>query len=138
VASPNGRIKCGRTQEGAAKRTLHQCRPSKLVFSSDTRFLAGVGALGGCRAGLKVWNVEKGTGFCRTETELGSNPLICFSPDSLRLVTTGEGSTINLWDLTTGKRIWSVSAPRPIARLAFSKESQAVVAVFADGSVQRF
>jgi WD40 repeat protein len=136
VATPDGRIKCGRTREGAAKqRTFYQCNPSALVFSPDSRFLVVAGASRGCRAGLKVWNVEKGSELC-LETEPGSHPLLSFSPDSLRLVTTGKGSTINLWDLTTGKRLWSVSTTRPILGLAFSKE--AVVAVFADGSIQRF
>ena len=137
VATPDGRIKCGSTHEGARTRTLHLCTPRVLVFSPDGRFLAGAGAACGGPAIIKVWQAVDGAQLCKVQAGL-ENPHISFSPDGLLLVSTGEGSRINLWQLPKGTPKWSVTTDRPVSRLAFSKEGKAVVALLADGSVERF
>ena len=138
MATPDGRIKCGSTREGARSRTLQLCTPRMLVFSPDSRFLAGSGGSIGCPAKIKVWHVADGAMICKLETGAGINPLLSFSPDGLLLVSTGEGSRINIWQLPNGTLKSSFKTDRPVLRLAFSKEGKAVVALFADGSVERF
>lgn len=137
VATPDGRIRCGSTKEGARRRTLHLCTPRVLVFSPDGRFLAGAGAACGGPAIMKVWRVADGAQLCKVQTGL-ENPHISFSPDGLLLVSTGEGSRINVWQLPNGTLKSSFTTDRPVSRLAYSKEGKAVVALFADGSVERF
>ena len=90
MATPDGRIKCGSTREGARSRTLQLCNPRVLVFSPDSRFVAGAGGSIGCPAKIKVWQVADGAMICKLQTEAGTDPLLCFSPDGLLLVSTGE------------------------------------------------
>ena len=138
MATPDGRIKCSATREGARSRTLQLCTPRMLVFSPDSRLLAAAGGSIGCPAKIKVWQVADGALLCKVETDVGCDPLLCFSADGLLLVSTGEGSRINLWQLPEGKLKSSFTTDRPVSRLAYSKEGKAVVAIFADGSVLRF
>ena len=138
MATPDGRIKCSATREEARSRTWQLCTPRMLVFSPDSRLLAAAGGSIGCPAKIKVWQVVDGALLCKVETEVGSDPLLCFSADGLLLVSTGEGSRINLWQLPEGKLKSSFTTDRPVSRLAYSKEGKAVVAIFADGSVLRF
>jgi eukaryotic-like serine/threonine-protein kinase len=138
LATPDGRIRCGRTRGGAAKRTFHRCHPRAVVFSPDGRFLAVAGAANGCPAGLKVWRVEDGTTICKLAIDAGNDPLISFSPDGRLLVGTGDRCRINLWEFPAGTLKWTFTTDQPITQLALSNEGQAVVVVLADGSVQRF
>ncbi len=138
VATPDGRIKCGKTQDGTRSRPLLLCHPRVLTFSPDGRFLAGVGGANGSPAKLKVWRVADGALLCKVNTNVGCDPLLCFSADGLLLISTGEGSRINLWQLPDGKLKWSLPTGEPVSRLAFSKEGKAVIAIFTSGSVQRF
>ena len=90
MATPDGRIKCGSTREGARGRTLQLCNPRVLVFSPDSRLLAAAGGSIGGAAKIKVWQVADGAMICKLETGAGIDPLLCFSPDGLLLVSTGE------------------------------------------------
>ena len=137
LATPDGRIRCGRTHEGAAKRTFHQCHPRAVVFSPDGRLLAVAGAADGCLAGLKVWRVEDGVMVCKLAIDAGNDPLMSFSPDGRLLLSTGDRCRINLWELPKGTLKWSVTAEWPVSSLAISKDGKSVVAVLADGSTRR-
>ena len=160
MATPDGRIKCGSTREGARSRTLQLCNPRVLVFSPDSRLLAAAGGSLGGAAKIKVWRVADGAMICKLDTEAGKNPLLSFSQDGSLLVSTaagdggsqmlsfsqdgsllvstGEGSRINVWQLPAGTLKSSFTTDRPVWRLAFSKEGKAVVALFAHGSVKHF
>jgi WD40 repeat protein len=139
VAMPDGRVKFGSTKEGARRRTEHLCEPRAIVFSSDGRFLAVSGG-GGCSGTgtIKVWRVADGARLCRVKTDGGMDPEISFSPNGLLLVTTENGSKINLWQVSDGTLLCSQTVPHAVSRLAFSNDGREVLAVLADGSLQRF
>ena len=84
VATPDGRIRCGSTKEGARRRTLHLCTPRVLVFSPDGRFLAAGGGSNGCPAKIKVCQLADGALLCKLETDAGNAPLLSFSKPEKR------------------------------------------------------
>jgi WD40 repeat protein len=138
VATPDGRIKCGHTREGARAHTLLQCEPRVIQFSPDSRLLATAGGNANCSGKIKIWQVADGALLFKLDNKTGGDPLLSFSSDGLLLASTGANCRINLWELPKGTLKGSVTTDRPVSRLAISKEGTAVVAVFADGSVQRF
>lgn len=143
VATPEGCIKFGSTKEGARRRTEHVCEPRAMVFSSDGQFLAVAGGTRNCIPYIKVWRMADGALLCKITTgkittDHAVDPQLSFSADGQFLVSTGNGALINLWQLPEGKLKWSMRVERPVSRLAFTKEGKAVVAVFADGSIQIF
>ena len=138
VATPNGRIKYGRTQDGATLRTFYQCHPRAVVFSPDGRLLAIADGSNGCPAQLKVWKVADGALLCKMETAMGNSPLLCVSQDGRLLASTDEGSRLNLWQLPQGTLKWSATIPQAITRITFADQGRAVVVVCADGSTKHF
>ncbi|MES2466489.1 MAG: hypothetical protein V4675_04245 [Verrucomicrobiota bacterium] len=139
LATPDGRIRCGKTQEGAAICTRYLCHPRAMVFSPDSRLLAVAGGSDGSPARLKVWQVADGRLLCQVETGVGRDPVLGFSSDSILLASSGDGIHINFWQLPKGTLQGSLTTSgAPLTRLAFSKEGKALIALFGDGSVQRF
>jgi len=138
VATPDGRVRLCRTQEGARRRILHLCDPRAVMFSSDGRFLAVAGGGKNCSGTIKVWRVADGALLCKAGTDGGIDPQMSFSPDGKFLVSACKSSRINLWQLADGTLKWSETISHPVARLAFSNEGRDVVAILTDNSLLRF
>ena len=134
-ATSGGRIKLSRTTDGVAQRTFYLCGPESLALSPDGRFLAAVGKHDGCLSELKVWNTRDGALVCRLDTEFGAESLL-FSKNASFLAVITAGSTIELWNLQSGKIEWSEAIPAKIFFLTFN--DQALVAVLDDGRARRF
>ena len=134
-ATDGGRIKLSRTTDGVAQRTFYLCRPESLALSNDGRYLAAVGKSDGCLSELKVWNARDGALVWKLDTEFGAESLL-FSKDASFLAVITAGSTIELWNLQSGKAEWSEAVPAKIFFLIFN--SQELVAVLEDGRARRF
>ena len=138
IADASGRIRYGRTHDGATLRTFYHCRPRRLSFSPDGRWLAATGAAQGHPARLKVWRLADGALLCWVETRAGSEPLLSFSPDGRLLASTHEGRQIHVWQLPEGTLALSATATAPVSAPAFSPAGTALIALLADGGIRRF
>ena len=140
VATPDGRIRYGGTEDGAAVHIFHLCQPRTVIFSPDGHLLAAAGGGGSdCHpARLKVWQVSDGRLLCKVESGMGRNPALSFSPDSTLLASTAAGVNINVWQLPKGTLQGSFTPKCLPSHLAFSKECKVLIALGTDGSVQHF
>ena len=58
------------------------------------------------------------------------------SPDSKRLVTSGDDSFVKMWDTTTGQELLSIKVGSIPTKVAFSRDGTILAAALADGTVR--
>ena len=138
LATPDGRIKFVRLEDGSTVRTIYHCNPTGAVFSLDGRFIATAGLANGRASKLKIWKVVDGAFVREIETEVQGDIRLSFSPDGKYLASTDTRARIHLWEVETGSLKQSLQANMEVARLFFSKKGEIVVAVHCDGSARLF
>ena len=111
-----------------------------LEFSPDGRTLAWCGSSRSTNTpseGVVLWDVENHEARLQLlGHKQGRTYGIDFSPDGTRLVSSGYGNTITLWDTTTGAALWTATGHTDTPWcVAFSKDGKAIVSGSADGSV---
>ncbi|MCI0465093.1 MAG: hypothetical protein L0Z62_49865, partial [Gemmataceae bacterium] len=94
--------------------TGHQS-PVALAFSPDGKRLA----FGG---GLSVWDTTTGQELFRERT-YGAR-YVAFSPDGTRLISSGAGRSVKVWDATTDTLAATLAGPSEIHSVAFSPDGQ--------------
>src|SRR5262249_51882864 len=88
-------------------------------------------AMGSDRNGLRVWNVATGNEEKSLATRIGSVHWVAFSRDGKTIVTGGDGSTIMVREVPSGKFVRQVDLGRAgIRYLAFCGETPLVAVQF--------
>lgn len=54
---------------------------------------------------------------------------VSFSPDSKNVLTTGDDEQIQIWDIETGKNVYTLAGNHPIHYFMLSRDSQVLVAI---------
>jgi WD40 repeat protein len=142
-----GEVRLWDTETGQEVRvfTDHPGLVQNLSFSSDGLRLAGASTDGT----IRVWDVATGQELHTLRGFTKSAQRVLFSPDGLRLAALGDDidptegragkaiQTVRLWDAAAGPEVRVLSGPaKPVTRLGFSPESDAVIARFADDPVK--
>jgi WD40 repeat protein len=97
-----------------------------LAFGKDGQRLVTTDTL---HERVKVWDVASGKELFRFESALGSERLFAFSPDNLRLATSGQDKSVRLWDAVRGQELLSLEGPQDeITCLAFSPDGRRLAA----------
>ena len=119
----------GREQSGGALLWHDNQRVTQLVFSADTRFLAGLTPEGN----IKVWDLQTATLKPSLPDSEGAGQL-AFSPDGKTLAAVCLQHKVQLWDVTTGQlvRVFAPMPPRQLEGVAFSPDGKWV---FSGGQV---
>ncbi len=92
----------------------------QMALSADGKWFA----CNGPDRGLKVWDVEKGTPF-RTFKIQGDRLSYSFSPDSTRLAVADRGGALKIWDVATGRALWTTELKNAdIVILCFSHDGK--------------
>ena len=135
--TPDGRIKCTRTRDGAALITVYMCQPESIAVSPDGRYIAAIGRRG-TTSQLKVWEIATGSLLWKLGTESGSE-LLRFSADGKFLASKTGESSLHLWDLKTGVENLSELLPARIFYMAFTgEECDSLIAVCENGEARWF
>src|ERR1019366_3542324 len=132
--SPDGKLVVQTSSDNAPRlwdtisgKTVHQldCRAVPALFSPNGKTLATSGA-----DGLRLWDVASGKRLHHLDDKKGFAPL-AFSPDSKEFVSRGPDSSIQHWDVTTGKesRRWN-GGKYLLNRLTFSPDGKAMAVSF--------
>jgi WD40 repeat protein len=127
------------TGEALRKFVEHPGGISSVAFSPDGRFALS-GSMGASQGdpSMKLWDVSTGAELRRFSMESGGIAALAFSPDG-RFALSGStgkdtpsggiGSTMTLWDLTTGQKLRDYEVDlRRIYSVAFSPDGRLFVA----------
>ncbi|KAL6811920.1 vegetative incompatibility protein HET-E-1 [Trichoderma camerunense] len=144
-ASEDHTVKLWDTETGDCIRTFegHDEEVEIVSFAPDNRQLASVSnELGveytGIYIGLiKLWNTELGS--C-TATLTGHNDrinAIAFTPDSRRLASASEDSTVKLWDTAIGSYIITLKGHKKwVEAISFTPDGRQLASASADATVK--
>jgi WD40 repeat protein len=85
---------------------------------------------------VKVWDVASGREILAIDHPPGILERVVFSPDGLRLATSGWDGTVKLWDAESGLEILGLhSHAGRVWGVAFSPDGGSLVSAAADGTV---
>jgi WD40 repeat protein len=100
--------------------------PSGVAFSPDGKWLAAA-----CEGEVRVWNLSQKDPVGRRFPSRGDagRVVLVFSPDSNQLAgTAGLPEEVKVWDVATGKEVFSVKATHPLYSVAFSPDGKRIAA----------
>jgi WD40 repeat protein len=123
-------VKLWNLKTGELVRTINRDNwfVKSVAFSPDGKSLA-LGywntALG--KPQIEVLNFSTGESSYKFQGSSQSNLTVEFSPDGKTLVSGNEDSTIQLWDLGTGKLIRSLNQGEPVKAIAFSQNGKTLL-----------
>jgi WD40 repeat protein len=103
----------------------HRDGCSALAFSPDGKLLASAGFRGG---EVKLWSMTKGRPTGKLLRALRGHTMsvgwLVFSPEGTMLASGGYDSTARLWDVRTGKLLWTFKGDGPVNGVAFSPDGK--------------
>jgi WD40 repeat protein len=111
------------------------------VCSPDGRYLAATRstAQGQAPREVQVWDGATGQELLTLRGHLRGVTGLAFSPDSRRLISTGQDGTVRLWELTTGLELITLPVPGvhqiESPWLAFSADGNRVLLAGASGVI---
>ena len=107
-----------------------------LKFSPDGTQLACAGEVGYKTVKLQLWDIESKESTT-LEKHTGWVHALAFSPDGKMLTSGGSDMTVQLWDITTGEPIITITGHNSgINALTFSPDNRTLASGSADGTVQ--
>jgi WD40 repeat protein len=130
----DGSITTWRVADGRELKQMQTGNGRKLesgvvAFTPDGSTLATAGDDGSKTYPIKFWSVSSGNEILSFAGRSVETYKMRLSPDGRRLVTTGEPSTVNVWNLTGGQQLKSFRTTLPtIEALEFSPDSSSVAA----------
>jgi WD40 repeat protein len=106
---------------------------NRLAFSPDGKMLASGGSFDNT---IKLWDIagRKNTTTFKPVGDFDVFALLSFSPDSKTLAVAGYrgGTSITVWDVSSGKEIMAVKRLRGVTALQFSKDGRTLAAGILD------
>jgi len=84
---------------------------------------------------IQLWKARTGAALRTLKGHKGSFLRLAFSPDGRRLASAGGEAEVRVWDVTTGRNLWSWAHPdtEMVLDLAFSRDGR--LATAGDGGV---
>jgi WD40 repeat protein len=96
-----------------------------VAFSPDSKTLAlGIWNTAASKPEVEVLNIKTGKSIYSFQGSSQSNLTVAFSPDGKTLASGNEDSTIQLWDLGTGKLIRTLNHGAAVRAIDFSKDGK--------------
>ena len=88
------------------------------------------------KSGLLIWNFKSGKHRTIQKHESINVYGIDYSPDGKTIAAGGQGRTLRLWDVATGKQLKSMKVADTIAELSYAPDGKTIaVAVFPPGII---
>ena len=138
TSSFDGTVKIWNSDDGSLLKTFdHPGRKIRSVkVSPDDKFVATIAnSASFVDTEILIWNLATGESNAKL-THNGFANKIEFSPDSKRLVSTGNNHQVNIWHLDTGKlAMETLKFPTNVVDAIFSPDSQSIVLGISDGSI---
>ncbi len=110
-------------------RSEFPARVQRLVFSTDGQHVAGEDL-----RTIVIWDVSTGKEKRRIPYMNGQIARLAFSPDGTHLMAGVLGKTIDMWEIASGRNVFSV--PFPIGIAAFASGGKEIVGVPFSGEIQ--
>ena len=95
---------------------------SSLSFSPDSRLLASGGASGNTE--VKLWDVSSGKMLATFPGNWGTVSSVVFSPDGRLLALGSFSGTIELWDVSSGKKVGPTLVHEEVSSVVFSPDGR--------------
>ena len=119
----------------AASWTAHTDTVFDLAVSKDGKMLA---TAGGDKL-VKLWDLETHKEIAKLEGHVAQVLSLAFNADGTQLASGGADFQLKVWDVKTHERIMSLGThTTAVDGVAWATDVPAVVAVTADGSIERF
>jgi WD40 repeat protein/serine/threonine protein kinase len=116
--------------------TLRNPSTANVAWSPDGRLIGTGGSVGGNdQNDVILWDARTGAKLLTLKGHTGDIGYLAFSPDSSRLVTTGDDDRAIVWDTSTGARLHTIPNVRNGAG-TFSPDGRRIVLGSIDGSAE--
>lgn len=107
----------------------------EMAFSPDRKLLSGAAS----GETVHVWDIEKKAVVAKLGKRTSSDLDILFHPDGRRVLTSGTGLAVRVWDLVTQKETLALADPAAAGRptgIALSADGKLVAAGWEDGAAR--